>query len=208
MIDALIRPLIDIPLNKVGPMIARAGISANAVTVSGAVAGLAASFAIAQSDFSLGLCLVLVSRILDGLDGAVARSTQPTDFGGYLDILCDYIFYASVPLAFGLASPANLLPALILLASFILSGTSFLAYAALAEKRGLETSAQGTKSFYYMAGLAEGTETIAAFVGACLFPDWFPVIAYAFAALCLATMIGRALQARVQFPPTDSSGTI
>lgn len=199
MLDALVRPLIDAPLNRIGPVVARAGVSANAVTVSGAVAGVGAAIAIAYGNFGLGLGLIAVSRIFDGIDGAVARTTRPTDFGGYLDIVCDYIFYAAVPLGFGLADEANLVPALVLLASFILSGTSFLAYAALAEKRGLRTRAQGEKSFYYMAGLAEGTETIATFVLACLLPDWFPVLAYAFAALCVATMIGRVLQARDQF---------
>lgn len=199
MLDALVRPLIDVPLNKIGPVVARTGVSANLVTVSGAIAGVAAAIAIAFGHFGLGLGLIAVSRILDGIDGAVARTTQPTDFGGYLDIVCDYVFYAAVPLGFGLADEANLVPALVLVASFILSGTSFLAYAALAEKRGLRTRAQGEKSFYYMAGLAEGTETIATFVLACLLPGWFPVIAYAFAALCVATMVGRVLQARDQF---------
>ena len=207
MLDSLVRPVIDPPLNRAGAIIARLGVTANAISISGAITGVAAAAAIACGGFGSGLGLVLLSRLLDGLDGAVARSTHPTDFGGYLDILCDYIFYSAIPLGFGLADPANLLPSSLLLTSFILSGTSFLAYATLAEKRGLKTSAQGAKSFYYMAGLAEGTETIAIFVLACIEPEWFPVIAYIFSALCVATMIGRLLRAREQFSDAVSART-
>lgn len=199
MFDRFARSLIDSPLNKTGLLVARTGISANQLSLAGAAAGLCAALAVASGYFMLGLAFIIVSRGLDGLDGAVARATKPTDFGGYLDILCDYVFYVGVPLGFALAAPENRLPALFLVASFVLSGTSFLAYAALAEKRGLKTDAQGQKSFYYMAGLAEGSETIAVFVLFCLLPEWFGLLAYAFAALCVATMVGRALQARAVF---------
>lgn len=201
MLDALARSVIDAPLNKTGAQIARTGVSANQISLAGAAFGIGAGALIAAGHFSGGLALILVSRLLDGLDGAVARATRATDFGGYLDILCDYIFYTAIPLGFALAAPANVLPAAVLLASFILSGTSFLAYAALAEKRGLTTTAQGLKSFYYMAGLIEGTETIAAFLLFCLIPAWFPVMAYVFAALCVATMVGRIVRAKKEFPP-------
>ncbi len=199
MFDRLARSLIDAPLNKAGLLVARTGISANQLSLAGAAGGVCAAFALAGEHFMLGLTFIIASRCLDGLDGAVARATKPTDFGGYLDILCDYVFYVAVPLGFALAAPENRLPALFLVASFVLSGTSFLAYAALAEKRGLKTDAQGQKSFYYMAGLAEGSETIAAFVLFCLLPAWFGPLAYAFAALCVATIIGRVLQARTVF---------
>jgi phosphatidylglycerophosphate synthase len=199
MFDRFARSLIDGPLNKTGLLVARTGVSANQLSLAGAAAGLCAALAVASGYFMLGLAFIIVSRGLDGLDGAVARATKPTDFGGYLDILCDYVFYVGVPLGFALAAPENRLPALFLVASFVLSGTSFLAYAALAEKRGLKTDAQGQKSFYYMAGLAEGSETIAVFVLFCLLPEWFGLLAYAFAALCVATMVGRALQARAVF---------
>ncbi|MCE9649872.1 MAG: CDP-alcohol phosphatidyltransferase family protein [Parvibaculum sp.] len=199
MFDSFLRPIVDPPLNALGVAVAQTGVSANALTVSGAVAATGAAVAIAHGSFGIGLGLIALSRLCDGLDGAVARVTKPTDFGGYLDILCDYIFYAAIPVGFALADPANLLPALILLGSFILSSVSFLGYAALAEKRGLKTQAQGKKSFYYMAGLAEGFETIFVFALSCLMPGLFPVIAYAFSAMCIATALGRAIQARIAF---------
>jgi phosphatidylglycerophosphate synthase len=131
--------------------------------------------------------------LLDGLDGAVARATRLTDFGGYLDIVGDFVFYAAVPLGFGLAAQANQVPALVLLASFILTGISFLAFATIAAKHGLETQAHGRKSFFYNTGLAEGAETILVFVAMALLPQHFAVIAYGYAGLCLLTVLQRTL---------------
>lgn len=195
MLDPLARRLIDAPLARIGVWLARRGATANAVTAAGLALGLAAAVAIAAGSPALGLILVLASRLADGLDGAVARVRGPTDLGGYLDIVADFAFYAAIPVAFGIADPANTLPALVLVASFLLSGASFLAFATIAAKRGLETTARGRKSFFHAGGLAEGTETIAAFVLMCLFPAWFGIIAGGFAAACLVTALGRCLDA-------------
>lgn len=199
MFDAKLRPLIDPPLNAAGRWLARLGIGANAVTTAGIVLGIGAGLAAAQADFTLALVLILANRLLDGLDGAVARDTRLSDFGGYLDIVGDFVFYAAVPLGFGLATPANQLPAMVLLASFILTGISFLAFATIAGKRGLETQAHGRKSFFYNTGLAEGAETIAVFVTMALLPQHFAAIAYTYAALCLLTVLQRTLIARQTF---------
>lgn len=199
MFDARLRPFIDPPLNTIGRNIARLGIGANSVTLLGVALGLAAGVVLASAQFTAGLCLILASRVLDGLDGAVARATRSTDFGGYLDIVGDFVFYVAVPVGFGLASPQNLLPALVLVASFALTGTSFLAFATLAAKRGLETTAHGRKSFFYNTGLAEGTETIACFVAMCLWPARFPIFAAVYAALCVVTVIQRTFAAFAAF---------
>jgi phosphatidylglycerophosphate synthase len=195
MLDPLARRIIDPPLTRAGTWLAARGATANAVTALGLVIGMAAAGAIALGQFALALGLIIISRIADGLDGAVARARGPTDLGGYFDILADFAFYAAIPVAFGLADPANTLPALVLVASFVMSGTSFLAFAAIAAKRGLETAARGRKSFFHAGGLAEGSETIAAFSLMCLFPQSFGLIAWIFAALCLVTAAGRCLDA-------------
>lgn len=195
MLDPLARRLIDPPLAWAGAWLAARGATANAVTAAGLALGLAAAVAIATGHPGLGLFLVLASRVADGLDGAIARARGPTDLGGFLDIVADFAFYAAIPIAFGLADPANTLPALVLVGSFLLSGTSFLAFATIAAKRGLETRARGRKSFFHAGGLAEGSETIAAFVLMCLLPQWFGVIAWVFAVACLMTAIGRCLEA-------------
>ncbi|HMP54975.1 MAG TPA: CDP-alcohol phosphatidyltransferase family protein, partial [Novosphingobium sp.] len=121
MFDARLRPLIDPPLDALGRRLASAGIGANAVTLAGLVPGLGAGAAIAQGHYLASLALILVNRLLDGLDGAVARRHGITDFGGFLDSLADYVFYVAVPVGFGLANPAHLLPALLLVASFTLT---------------------------------------------------------------------------------------
>jgi len=195
MFDARLRPLIDPPLNAVGRIIARAGITANQVTLAGLVIGIGAAVAIGYRAFTLGLALVIVSRLLDGLDGAVARATAKTDFGGYLDIVCDFAFYVAVPVGFGFAAPANLAFALILVASFTITGISFLAFAVLAAQRGISTTAHGEKSFFYNSGLAEGGETIAFFLAMCLWPTGFAILASIFAVLCGLTVIQRTITA-------------
>ncbi|PTW62131.1 CDP-alcohol phosphatidyltransferase-like enzyme [Breoghania corrubedonensis] len=194
MLDAYLRPRIDRPLNAAGRVLARFGIGADAVTFTGLALGLAGAAAIALHRPLVALVLILASRLADGLDGAVARATRLTDAGGYLDIVCDFLFYGAVPLAFVIADPAaNGFAGAALLASFYASGTTFLAFAAIAQKRGLSTSAQGVKSLYYLGGIAEGTETIAFFVAICLWPAHFAVLAWVFAGVCYFSAIMRMI---------------
>ncbi len=179
-----LRPVLD----RVAGLLVRAGLNADTVTLSGFVLGMGAALAIGMQHYWSGLALLLLSRVCDGLDGAVARATVPTDRGGFLDITLDFLFYAAIVLAFGFADPArNALPAAVLLASFIGTGSSFLAFAALAEKQGLSDTALPGKSFYFLGGLTEATETLLAFAAMCLWPQWFPQIAVVFAAMCLLT---------------------
>jgi phosphatidylglycerophosphate synthase len=196
MLDAAMRRYIDPPLDRLGAGLHRRAISANQVTLFGLGAGLAAAAAIALGAPLVGLVLILVSRLADGLDGAVARHAGVTDFGGFLDIACDFLFYAAIPLGFVLADPAaNAVAGAALLASFYFNGTTFLGYAILAERRGLTTRARGLKSLYFTGGLLEGTETILFFVAFCLLPGQFPLLALVFAAGCLVTGTSRILLA-------------
>ncbi|MFL0670006.1 MAG: CDP-alcohol phosphatidyltransferase family protein [Erythrobacter sp.] len=199
MFDARLRPLIDPPLNRAGRVLAGLGVTANQLTFAGLVLGLAGAAAIGFGALGLGLALILANRLLDGLDGAVARARGPSDLGGYYDIVADFAFYVAVPVGFGVLAPESTLPALVLVASFVLTGVSFLAFAAIAAKRGDETTAHGRKSFFYSTGLAEGGETIAVFIAMCLFPAWFGPIAYAYAALCALTVIQRSALAVAMF---------
>jgi phosphatidylglycerophosphate synthase len=192
MLDARIRPLIDPPLNAVGRALAGLGVSANGLTFAGLALGLGGAAAIALGHIGWGLALILANRLCDGLDGAVARVRGPSDLGGYFDIVADFAFYVSVPVGFGIVAPVNTLPALVLVASFVLTGVSFLAFAVIAGKRGVSTEAHGKKSFFYSTGLAEGTETIAVFIAMCLFPAWFGVLAYGYAGLCVLTVFQRS----------------
>lgn len=199
MLDGLAKRAIEPTLDRVGQVAARRGIGANTVTVLGFVLGLAAALAIVAGQFAAALLLVLASRALDGLDGAIARATRPSDFGGYLDIVLDFAFYGLIPFAFVLHAPeANGVAGALLVLSFYVNGASFLAYAAIAEKRALTSSARGVKSLYFTTGLAEASETLIVFALFCLFPAWFAPIAYVFAAICFYTALSRiVLAARV-----------
>ncbi len=192
MFDAAIRPLIDPPLARLADRFIAAGFSANAVTLIGFAVGMLAVPALAAGWYLIALLLILLNRLADGIDGAIARRQGATDLGGYLDILCDFIFYAAVPLGFALARPENGAAAAFLIFSFVGTGSSFLAYAVIASKRGLESARHGPKSIFYLGGLTEGTETILCFVAMCLFPVSFPALAYLFGVLCWITTAYRA----------------
>ncbi len=191
MLDGLIRPLIDPPLDRAAVTLATRGVTADTLTWVGFAVGLAAVPAIAGEHYVAGLFFILGNRLLDGLDGAVARRTSPTDRGAYLDIVCDFVFYSAIAFAFALARPDNALAAAFLIFSFVGTGSSFLAFAAIAAKRSLTTTARGPKSIYYLGGLTEGTETILAFVVFCLAPGFFPAAALVFGGLCWLTTIAR-----------------
>lgn len=207
MLDATIQTLIARPLASVGSRLARTGLTANAITLLGAALAIPLIFALASRSNAVALTLLALNRLLDGLDGAVARakprSASASNLGGYLDIVADYVFYAGVPFGFALAAPTdNALAAAALLASFLLTCSSFLAYAALAAKQGTEAGhepAELRKSFFYSRGLMEGTETIAFFVAMILWPAHFAVLAWIFAALCLVTALQRVATAVRQF---------
>ncbi|GGE47016.1 CDP-alcohol phosphatidyltransferase family protein [Actibacterium pelagium] len=207
MLDAAMRKLIDPPLNRLGQIAARRGITADTVTLIGLAFGLLAAGIIALGAPLLALLPLALSRIADGLDGAVARATQKTDFGGYLDITCDFIFYGAIPMGFVWMDPSvNGAAGAFLLASFYTNGASFLGYAILAEKAKMVTQARGIKSLYFTGGLLEGTETIAFFVALCVWPDLFPLLSWIFGSLCFVTAASRVLLARRVFEGSDQAG--
>jgi phosphatidylglycerophosphate synthase len=195
MFDPAMRPLIGPPLERAGAWLAARRVSANTVTLTGLAIGLLVLPCLAYQQYEAALVVILVNRVCDGLDGAIARRAGPTAFGGYLDIVCDAVFYAAVPFGFALADPRNGLWAALLLGTFVCTMTSFLGRAIVAAKRGeADDGARGRKSFFYAAGIIEGTETIAAFVLFCLLPSHFPLLAGIFSALCLWTVVARVLE--------------
>ena len=192
MLDRAIQTAIKPLLTRAAKALVKTGVSADRLTLTGFLVGMGAAVAIAVEAYIAGLVMLLISRLMDGLDGAVARETTPTDRGGFLDITLDFLFYASIPLAFAIAHPTqNALPAAVLLAAFIGTGSSFLAFAIVAEKNRIASTAFPNKSFYFLGGLTEATETIVALSAMCLWPEAFPLIAYGFAVLCAITIVMR-----------------
>lgn len=200
MFDRQFRTLIDPPLNRLGQGLAARGFTADGVTLIGLALGLLAALCIALGWTVLALVPLLASRIADGLDGAVARATRKTDFGGYLDISADFLFYGAIPMAFVWLDPVqNGAAGAWLLCAFYFNGSTFLGFAILAEKKKMQTTAQGVKSLYYSNGILEGAETIGFFVLICLFSQQFAFLSWIFGALCFATGAMRLYAARQTF---------
>lgn len=193
MFDIWLRQRIDPVLDRIATAAVNAGLSANMLTIAGAVLGLGAAWAISGGQFGAGIALIAANRLCDGLDGAVARRTAPTAWGGYLDSIADYVFYVAVPVGFAIADADNLWPILLLVSSYVLTAVSFLALAAILSGRDM---GHGQKSFTYTSGLIEGGETIAAYLVMCLLPQHVAVIATLLAVLCLITVLQRLWFAR------------
>lgn len=192
MLDSYILPTQERLLRPLAGWLLAHGATANRITIIGFATGLAAVPAIASGQFLLGLLLIGLNRIFDGLDGALARLAGPTDRGAFLDIALDFFFYAAVPFAFVLADPAaNGLAGSLLLFSFVGTGSSFLAFAVIAQRRGLNALKMPRKGLYYLGGITEGAETIALFALICLFPEHFVIMATVFAALAFVTTLVR-----------------
>lgn len=188
MIDAIILPAQRRLLAHPARLLTAGGIAADHITLAGFALGLLTLPALAFGGYGLALVLMGLNRLADGLDGAVAREVGTTDRGAFLDISLDFLFYAIFPLGFALVDPArNALPAAVLIVAFVGTGSSFLAYAVIAAKRGEIAARYPMKGIHYLGGLTEGFETIVVFAAMCLFPAAFPFLAYAFAAACVLT---------------------
>ena len=191
MLDRHIVPRLKAPLRALAKRLNVAGWTADQVTWGGFGFGLLSVAALAFQAYGLALAGLMMNRLADGVDGELARIQGPTDRGAFLDIALDFVFYALFPLGFALGQADFALPAAVLIASFVGTGASFLAFAAQAEKQGIEHPDFGYKGLYYLNGLAEGTETIVCFALMCILPQHFEVLAYGFAAICFVTAANR-----------------
>lgn len=194
MLDRYSLKLIKPGLRKSAIVLARVGIQADQVTIVSFLIGLVGVLCIAGQHYLPGLLLILLNRLGDGIDGSLAGIYGSTDRGAFLDISLDFIFYSAVVFGFALANPAaNSLAAAYLIFSFVATGATFLAYAIMAERRSITDTRLPGKGFYYLGGLAEGTETIIFFILACLLPSYFPVLGWIFGTLCLISAGARII---------------
>jgi phosphatidylglycerophosphate synthase len=193
MLDKFITPVIKPLLTPIVVLVHKRGITADQLTVAGFLIGLLAVPLLAFECWYSALLAIVLNRILDGLDGALARhANQSSSAGGFLDITLDFLFYAAIPLGFIIANPEqNALAGALLLAAFIGTGSSFLAFAIAAEKFKLEKPQFKYKSFYYLNGLTEGTETITLFIAFCIWPQHFASLSTLFAIACAVTIFTR-----------------
>lgn len=209
MFDRALNSVLQRPLQRLAARLVAVGLRADQVTWTGFLIGLTAIPLIVLEQSQWAVVSIALNRLADGLDGAMARQSGPTDRGAFLDISLDFLFYAAIPLAFALADPtSNGLPSAVLIYSFIGTGCTFLAFAVLAAKRGDNSTDYPDKGFYYLGGLTESTETVAVFVLMCLTPAWFGVLAYGFAALCALTTVIRISAGIQVFKPSPSQRSL
>jgi len=194
LLDRWTLRLVRGPLEGGAELLKKRGIAPDQVSLVSFLIGITAVPFLASQAYFAALCCILLNRIGDGLDGALARRTKVSDSGAFLDIVLDFLFYSAVVVGFALADPgANSLAAAILIFSFVGTGSSFLAFAVMAERIGITSIAYSGKGFYYLGGLTEGTETIIFFVLFCILPGYFAILAYVFAFLCGLTTVIRVI---------------
>jgi len=162
-------------------------------TLLALLTGLVAAYFAARQSTGLSFAIWLLSRFLDGFDGLIARiqGTQ-SDFGGYLDILLDFLIYAIVPIGLVLGHPStqNYLALAIMLASFYVNSTSWMYLSAILEKRAVHDPDTLT-TVVMPAGLIGGAETITMYCIFLLFPNWIALLFSLFAALVFVTVLQR-----------------
>ena len=193
MLDVPVRRVLAPPLESVARGLDRAGVSPLAVTGAGWLVGVAACVSVATGHWWLALVLWLLNRLLDGLDGPLARRAGATDLGGFLDIVADFSIYGGFVLAVGIERPEARVACLALFLTYYLSGSAFLALSSVLERRGESERSGGSdgRSLLFIGGLAEGTETVIAGVLFCLFPQYAEQIAWGFAAAVGVTVLQR-----------------
>jgi len=191
MLDPYLRPIKDRWLHKLITKPLR-NLHPNTISLIALLLGLLAAGLLAIGYEYLAFIFWCSNRIFDGIDGAVARLyQQQSDFGGYLDILCDFVIYAALPIALVLANPSytNFLCLALLLASFYVNAASWIFLGALLEKRSLKSSQ--TTSLIIPSGIIEGTETILFFSLFILFSQHLALLFGLMAALVALTVVQR-----------------
>ncbi|HWC26699.1 MAG TPA: CDP-alcohol phosphatidyltransferase family protein [Solirubrobacteraceae bacterium] len=191
MLDAPMRRLVAPAVESAARRLDGLGVSATAVTAAGFAVGIGACVAAALAAWPLALALWLANRALDGVDGPLARLRGTSDRGGFLDIAADFTVYGAFVLAVAIAEPDARLACVALLVAYYVSGTAFLAWSSLAERRALRDG--DPRSLRFVGGLAEGTETIIAYALFCLLPGSAETIAWAFAVVVAITALQRVV---------------
>jgi len=185
MLDALARRRLLPALDPAAAALDALGVRASHVTAVGLVVGVAACIAAGLALWPAALGLWLGNRVLDGLDGALARRRGATDLGGFLDFVADFVVYGGFVLGVAVAVPDARVACCALLAAYLLNNVAQLTFASLVEKHGLGYGDE--RSIRLTPGLTEGTETIIAYTAFCLLPSHAEIVAWTFAAMVLFT---------------------
>ena len=194
MLDRQLRARLAPALEPVARRASGRGVRAGAVTAAGLVVGIGACVAAAVALWPLALVLWLANRLIDGLDGPLARLEGPTDLGGLYDFLADFVVYGGFVVAVAIAEPEARVACSALLAAYLLNNVALLSFSSLIEKRGIAMGDE--RSLRFTGGVTEGFETIVAYSLICLLPGAAEIIVWAFTAMVLITVGQRVALAR------------
>ena len=188
MIDNYLVKFLNPLFHILGSVFLKFEINANIVSLLGLFFSFVSFFLILNLNFISALLFFLLGRIMDGVDGSIANRNGKTDFGGFLDIVFDFISYSLIPLAFILILDSNAFFGSILLATFFGTGSTFLALAIFESKK---SKCSYNKSFFHVGGLIGGTVTIFFLSLMMVLPYNFNLIAIIFSVLCIIGTIER-----------------
>ncbi|MDA8196146.1 MAG: CDP-alcohol phosphatidyltransferase family protein [Actinomycetota bacterium] len=194
MIDDRARKLLNPVLERAVTPLVRRGVHANAITVLGFSFGVASIVSISLRENYLALSLWLANRLLDGIDGVLARRSKPTDLGGFLDIVFDFIIYGGLLVGIAIGYPGVRLEAIVLLGTYYVSGTALLALSSITERRSktqMIPPEKNSKSIRFIGGLAEGGETIIFYVIVMALPRYAVISIDIFIAMVAITAVQR-----------------
>lgn len=178
--DILLTPVVSSTMGAIHP---------NLVSVIAMIVGLLAGAAIANQLYYYGLILWIFNRILDGLDGIVARvHHKQSDFGGFLDLVLDFVIYLIIPISFAVARPtvATFWTLVMLISSYYVNTATWMGLSVIFEKR-RTTSSNRLTTMEMPTGLIEGAETILLYSLFCIFPDYIPYLFALMATLVFVT---------------------
>ncbi len=172
------------------------------LTMLGLVMGVITAVSLYQQQYLIGLIFWGLNRLFDGLDGAVARlSGHASDFGGYIDILFDFIIYAAIPIGLVLGQQSGTdgdtitLALIFLLATYYVNGASWMYLAAILEKRN-QGNANKLTSITVPSGLIGGTETILFYTAFIILPSYIFWLFGVMGSLIIITIGQRLIWAR------------
>ena len=199
MFDRYLRDVKDRLLAPLARLLGPA-VSPDAVSWAACAVGLAGAFAVASGAAEWGLALWIANRVLDGLDGTLARvHGRTTQFGGYLDIVLDFVVYAAIPIAIALAggTQALAMAGMLLVASFFVNAASWMYLAAILEQRREGAAARSEATTIIMPpGLVAGTETVIFYTALLVFPAHQLWLFKTMAALVLVNVVMRLVWAQ------------
>ena len=186
MIDQYLIKILKPLLNYLASFFYSMGVNANYISFAGLALSFMSFLLILNGFF---IFVFLLGRILDGVDGNLANKTSITEFGGFIDIVCDFISYSIIPLAFILNDNSNAIFGSILLTTFFGTSSTFFGIAIFENKKTINKNSG--KSFFYIGGFMGGAITILFLSLMFLFPDKFNLIALIFSILCILSTIER-----------------